>query len=108
MYPQLHASRPDPYPPLHQPPPEVVTPVGCRRAVAAVLACVACLAVGQGRAAARQPGFFGVTSSTGLAADDFARMGDLGLTLRVPLYWFQVEPRPGEFDFSGFDRTVAE
>jgi hypothetical protein len=35
-------------------------------------------------------------------------MGRLGLTLRVPLYWFEVESLRGVYDFAGFDRLVAE
>jgi hypothetical protein len=28
-------------------------------------------------------------------------------TLRVPIYWFQVEPRRGEYDFSAVDKVVG-
>jgi hypothetical protein len=87
-----------------------VTAVGRWRAAAVVLALSACLLAAPGRAAAASPpdGFFGVTSTTDLARGDLARMGGLGLTLRVPLYWFEVEPGRGAYDFAGFDRIVAE
>jgi hypothetical protein len=28
-------------------------------------------------------------------------------TLRIPIYWFRVEPSPGEFDFAELDETIA-
>ncbi|HEX5526076.1 MAG TPA: hypothetical protein VFX44_02625 [Solirubrobacterales bacterium] len=59
--------------------------------------------------AARLPaGFFGVTPQAPLGAGDLAKMGRLGLTLRIPVYWFQVEPEREKYDFSSLDRTVGE
>lgn len=78
---------------------------GCAVLVAALALC---LALAPGRSTAASPGFFGVATSADLAREDFAKMGRLGLTLRVPLYWFEVEPQPGVYDFTGFDRTVGE
>ena len=63
-------------------------------------------------AAARPPsepprGFFGVVPQGPLGAADFARMRGVVGTLRVPVYWPEVEPRAGEFDFGGLDATVT-
>jgi hypothetical protein len=73
-----------------------------------VAALALCLAVTPAGSAAAPSGFFGIASSTDLARGDFAQMSKLGLTLRVPLNWFEVEPQRGVYDFTGFDRTVAE
>ncbi|HEU4739782.1 MAG TPA: beta-galactosidase [Solirubrobacterales bacterium] len=82
---------------------------GARRGCGVALAVLAlCFAAAPGRSAAAPTGFFGVASSANLVRGDFAKMGKLGLTLRVPLNWFEVEPQRGVYDFSGFDRTVAE
>jgi hypothetical protein len=78
---------------------------GCA-VIAAALAL--CLAVAPTGSAAAPSGFFGVASSADLARGDFSKMGRLGLTLRVPLNWFEVEPQRGVHDFAGFDRLVAE
>lgn len=60
-------------------------------------------------AAARVPaGFFGVTPQTQLSPGDYGRMGRLGLTLRIPVYWFEIEPERGRYEFSGLDRTIGE
>jgi polysaccharide biosynthesis protein PslG len=34
-------------------------------------------------------------------------MGSLGLTLRLPVYWFEVEPRQGVHDFDQLDATIG-
>ncbi|HYJ20518.1 MAG TPA: hypothetical protein VEW07_00690 [Solirubrobacterales bacterium] len=39
---------------------------------------------------------------------DFERMRGLGLTLRMPLFWFQVEPERGRYDFSVPDQVIGE
>jgi hypothetical protein len=59
--------------------------------------------------AARAPaGFFGVVPQASLASPDFARLGDLGLSLRLPVAWYRVEPEPGVFDFGALDREIGE
>jgi hypothetical protein len=51
-------------------------------------------------------GFFGVVPQGSLAAQDFDRMRGVVGTLRIPVYWFQVEPAPGEYDFAELDETI--
>jgi len=51
--------------------------------------------------------FFGVVPQGQLTASDFGRMRGVVGTLRVPVLWAQVEPRPDHFDFAGLDATVA-
>jgi len=53
-------------------------------------------------------GFFGVVPQASLRAADFDRMQGMGLSVRVPIYWYEVEPRPGEYEFAALDRTVEE
>jgi polysaccharide biosynthesis protein PslG len=80
------------------------------RALAAIVAAsFALLLLGASSAAARAPlppGFLGVVPQGPLAPSDFARMRGVVGTLRIPVYWPQVEPRPGALDFSGLDSTV--
>jgi polysaccharide biosynthesis protein PslG len=54
------------------------------------------------------PGFFGVVPQAPLSSSDFDSMRGMHLTVRVPVYWFAVEPRPDEFDFAELDHTVEE
>jgi hypothetical protein len=35
-------------------------------------------------------------------------MARSALTLRIPFYWFQLEPRRGDYDFSSLDRAIGE
>ncbi len=51
--------------------------------------------------------FFGVVPQGQLSASDFGRMQGVVGTLRVPVLWAQVEPRPDRFDFARLDETVA-
>ncbi|CAN5400836.1 hypothetical protein BH10ACT11_BH10ACT11_02190 [soil metagenome] len=53
--------------------------------------------------------FYGVVPQDILAESDYPKMQAAGVgTLRVGLYWPQVQPEnPYEFDFSRFDATVA-
>ncbi len=73
-------------------------------AVALVLAASAPAAA---RSLALPRGFFGVVPQGPLGAADFARMRGVVGTLRVPVYWPQVEPRPGEFELGALDATVS-
>ncbi|HEU5252373.1 MAG TPA: hypothetical protein VFU16_03480 [Solirubrobacterales bacterium] len=54
-------------------------------------------------------GFFGIVPQTGIEAADLARMRAGGVeTLRMPLSWAGTQRSPrGDFDWSGFDQTVA-
>ncbi len=54
------------------------------------------------------PGFFGVVPQGALTAADYAWMEGVVGTLRVPLYWFECEPAPGDYDFSRLDAVVGE
>jgi hypothetical protein len=51
--------------------------------------------------------FFGVTPQAPLAAGDLGKMAGLGLTLRIPVYWSEVESQRGSYDFSSLDRTIG-
>jgi Beta-galactosidase len=51
--------------------------------------------------------FFGVVPQGQLDASDFGQMRGVVGTLRIPVIWAQVEPRPGSFDFARLDRVVA-
>jgi len=75
-------------------------------ALAALLVLVG-LAPARAGAAAKPPaGFFGVTPQAPLTASELERMARLGMTLRVPAYWFQLEPERGVYDFSALDPTI--
>jgi hypothetical protein len=54
------------------------------------------------------PGFFGVVPQRPLTAGAFDRMTGLGLTLRMPFFWYQIEPQPGKYDFAELDRVLGE
>jgi hypothetical protein len=51
-------------------------------------------------------GFFGVVPQDALSARDFDRMRGVVGTLRVPVFWPAVEPRPGQLELGGLDTTV--
>lgn len=80
------------------------------RAACALLATCLLLWVAPSPAlAGRAPaGFFGVTPQAQLGKGDLGRMARLGLTVRIPAYWFQLEPEPGRYDFSALDQTIGE
>jgi polysaccharide biosynthesis protein PslG len=60
-------------------------------------------------AAARPPGrFFGVVPQGELSSGDFDRMRGVVGTLRIPVFWYEVEPRPGEYDFAKLDEVVGQ
>jgi hypothetical protein len=52
--------------------------------------------------------FFGVVPQSPPSAGDFNRMRGVVGTLRIPVEWFRIEPRPGIYDFQGLDRVVGE
>ncbi len=51
--------------------------------------------------------FFGVVPQAPPSSDDFARMRGAVGTVRVPVEWFRVEPRPRAYDFAALDETVG-
>jgi polysaccharide biosynthesis protein PslG len=51
--------------------------------------------------------FFGVVPQGQLDANDFGQMRGVVGTLRIPVIWAQVEPRPGSFEFDRLDDLVA-
>jgi polysaccharide biosynthesis protein PslG len=75
-----------------------------------LVVCVAAVSfVLPGVASASTPrSFFGVVPQGQLSSRDFERMRGVVGTLRIPVYWFQVEPDPGRYDFSGADELVGE
>jgi polysaccharide biosynthesis protein PslG len=50
--------------------------------------------------------FFGVVPQLQPSSGELDRMRGTVGALRVPLYWSQVEPRAGAYDFSAFDQLV--
>lgn len=76
---------------------------------ATLLALAACLAVRSAPATASPlpGGFFGVALQQAVRAGDLARMQGVVGTLRVPVYWWQCEPAPGEYDFGALDAEIA-
>src|SRR6476469_1309739 len=72
------------------------------------LICLAAAVAFPVRAPAQTPiGFFGTTPQTSLSSRDYQRMGSLGLTMRIPIFWFQVEPRQGVYECDQLDATIA-
>jgi polysaccharide biosynthesis protein PslG len=60
------------------------------------------------QSAAAPSGFFGVTSTFQPDSADLNRMGQARVgNLRLPFGWEELEPSPGNYNFSNFDRIVA-
>jgi len=76
-------------------------------ALAAALVAIALLAP-TANAATAPPGFFGVVPQALPGKGDFKRMEGSVETVRMPILWFEVEPRKGEYDFANVDREVEE
>jgi hypothetical protein len=64
-------------------------------------------AAGRPAPPAAPPGFFGVVPQAPLAEADLDRMRGTVETLRMPIFWFECEPRPGEYDFAAVDAEIA-
>lgn len=79
---------------------------GGRTALALTLGTLLALIVPTARAHAAQP-FFGVVPQATLEARDWQRLGRTGLAVRLPVRWYEVEPRRGEFDFAALDAAMA-
>lgn len=77
----------------------------CAACVLGLLLAATPATAAPGRAPA---GFFGVTPQAPLNSGDLARMAPLDLTLRMPFYWFQLEPERGTYDFSSLDLAVGQ
>jgi hypothetical protein len=60
-----------------------------------------------GSAADAPPGFFGVVPQAQLTGVDFARMKGTVETVRMPIFWFECEPRAGKYDFAAVDAEVG-
>ena len=67
------------------------------------------LLAGFAPAGARTPSsFFGVVPQAPLESKDWSRIGRAGLTVRLPVRWYEVEPRQGEFEFGALDEAMRE
>ncbi len=53
------------------------------------------------------PGFFGVVPQYPVGAGDLRLMRGVVGTLRIPVNWFEVEPSPGVYDWSGLDAEIG-
>ena len=51
--------------------------------------------------------FFGVVAQESPRAADLDRMRGVVGSLRVPVFWFQLEPRPGEYELGPLDEMVS-
>ncbi len=82
-----------------------------RRKLSIVLAAVMLLALPQAAAGQAQPGFFGISPQSAPNDGDYRLMEGAGLrSLRLPLFWAQVEPVSpffGRPDWSAFDFAVG-
>lgn len=73
----------------------------------AALSLLAGLAAAPATAAKPLPrGFFGVVSQGPLTPRDFARMGGTVGSVRQGVFWPEVEPAPGDFEFGPLDSVV--
>jgi hypothetical protein len=73
----------------------------------AVASVFVLFAVSAAARSAVAPSFFGVVPQGRPLARDFDRMRGTVGTVRIPVYWFQCEPRPGQYDFSALDEVVG-
>ena len=51
--------------------------------------------------------FFGIVPQGKLAQPDYDRMRGVVRTLRIPIFWYQAEPRPGEYRFAELDEAIT-
>jgi hypothetical protein len=75
--------------------------------VVAVLAVAVALA-SSADAAKAPPGFFGIVPQATPSKADLARMQGSVETLRMPIFWFECEPKRGEYDFDAVDDEIGE
>lgn len=76
----------------------------------ALLALIAALALAPGASAARlPPGFVGISPQIGLTDENLELMHRAGIrNVRLPLYWFGVQPDPGRMNWSGFEDVMEK
>ncbi len=80
-------------------------------ALAIALLTVSTALFANGAAASAKPvpaRFLGVVPGSELGEADFDRMQGVVGTLRIPFYWYEIEPRPGVYDFARLDAVVGE
>lgn len=53
------------------------------------------------------PGFFGVVPQATPSKSDLARMQGTVETLRMPIFWFECEPKRGKYDFTAVDEEIG-
>jgi polysaccharide biosynthesis protein PslG len=53
------------------------------------------------------PGFFGVVPQAPLSSAELERMQGTVGTLRLPVYWFEIEAERGIYDFAKTDRAIG-
>ena len=82
-----------------------------RATVVVFLLVVTAIFVQAGRAAAAAPsappGFFGIVPQAPPSAADYNQMRGTVGTIRLPIFWSEVEPARGEFDFAAVDREIG-
>ncbi len=78
------------------------------RAPAALLLSALALALPAGASAGVPREFFGVVPQAQPTGADFSRMSGVVGTVRVPVEWFRIEPRPRAYDLSGLDAIVGQ
>jgi hypothetical protein len=61
-----------------------------------------------GHAASPSRDFFGIVPQGALGPKDYERMHGVVGTIRIPIFWFQVEPSPGEYRFADLDQEIAD
>jgi hypothetical protein len=74
--------------------------------VVVALAAMALLA-SSAAAAKAPPGFFGIVPQATPSRSDLARMQGSVETLRMPIFWFECEPRRGQYDFAAVDAEIG-
>lgn len=81
----------------------------CRRRLSAAAIALAVGLLVAPSALARTPqGFFGVVPQAPLTGKDWSRIGRARLAVRLPVRWYEVEPRRGEFEFGALDQALRE
>jgi hypothetical protein len=78
------------------------------RAPAVLLLSALALAPPARSVAAVSGAFFGVVPQAPPTTADFERMQGVVGTVRVPVEWFRLEPRPHVYNLSGLDRIAGE